>query len=85
MKLIEYFAVFEKNRKNVIPESAEEILRFCMFLGLLNPDPTSDLLHHIRFFKFPNLKVQNTPVFAILGVILYTVRKFKKPEVIEQF
>ena len=56
-----------------------------MFLGLINPDPTSDLLHRDRFFKFPNLKVQNTPFFAILGVILYTVRKFKKPEVMEHF
>ena len=44
-----------------------------MFLGLLNPDPTSDLLLPLRFFKFPNLKVQNTPFSAILGVILYTV------------
>ena len=56
-----------------------------MFLGLLNPDLTSKLLHHLRFFKFPNLKVQNTPFFVILGVILYTVRKFKKLEVMEQF
>ena len=29
--------------------------------------------------------MQNTTFFAILGVILYTVRKFKKPEEMEQF
>ena len=47
--------------------------------------PTSDLLYHLRYFKFPNLEMQNTTFFAILGVILYTVRKFKKPEEMEQF
>ena len=55
-----------------------------MLLGLLNPDPISDMFHYLRFFKFPNLKVQNTPFFAILEVILYTVRQFEKPEVMEQ-
>ena len=43
--------------------------------ALLCPDRTSELLHHLRFFKLLNLKVQNTPFFAILGVILYTVSK----------
>ena len=38
-----------------------------------------------QLFKFPNLNVQNTLFFAILGVILYTVGKFKKPEMMEQF
>ena len=31
-----------------------EIMRFYTFLGLLNPDSTSELLHNLRFFKFPN-------------------------------
>ena len=37
-----------------------------MFLGLLNPDLTSELLRHLSFFKFSNLKVQNRPFFVIL-------------------
>ena len=53
--------------------------------GTLNPNPTLELLHHLRLLKYPNLKVQKTLFFAILGVILYTVRKFKKPKVMEQF
>ena len=56
-----------------------------MFLVLLNLDPTSELFHHLRIFKFTNQKLKNTPFFVILGVILYTVSKFKNPEVMEQF
>ena len=58
---------------------------FPKVLDALNPNLTSELLHHLRFFKFPDLKVKNRPFFDILGVILYTVRKFKNPEVMEQF
>ena len=52
-----------------------------MFLGLLNPDPTSELPYNLRFFEFPNLKVQNTQFFAILGVILYMQVLFQQMKV----
>ena len=79
------FFLFEDNtsRRNLTKvQTLGADYTFPKVFGALNPNPTLELLHHLRFFKFPNLKVQNTQFFAILGVILYTVRKFKKPEVI---
>ena len=38
--------------------------------GGLNPNPTSELLHHVRFSGNPNLKVQKTLFFAIFGLQL---------------
>ena len=49
-----------------------------MFLGLLNPNPTLELLHQLRFLKFPNLKAQNTQFFAIFGFILHTLGLMKQ-------
>ena len=37
----------------------------------LNPNPTSELLHHVRFLRDPNLQVQETRFFAIFGVKLH--------------
>ena len=63
---------------------------FPRVFGALNLNPTSELLHHLRFFKFHNLKVQNTPFFAILRVIPYTgnlknLRWWRNSEVVSGF
>ena len=44
---------------------------FPKIFGALNPNPTSELLHHVRFPRNPNLKVQKTLFFAIFGVKLH--------------
>ena len=64
---VEYFAVFVNTTlpKKSSPGNQKKKCA-SMFLRSLNPDPTSELPHHLRFFKFSNLKVQNTQFFAIL-------------------
>ena len=39
--------------------------------GALNRNPTSELVHHLRLLRYPNLKVQKTRFIAIFGVKLY--------------
>ena len=44
---------------------------FPKVFGALNPNPTLELLHHVRFSRNPNLQVQKTRFFAIFRVKLH--------------
>ena len=39
--------------------------------GAMNPNPTSELLHHVRFLRNPKLQVQKARFFSIFGVKLH--------------
>ena len=77
------FATFEPTECTRLLQTLGPDYTFPKVFGALNPNTTSELLHPLRLLRYSTLKVKNTPFFAILGVILYTVRKFKKPAVME--
>ena len=56
----------------------DHTILFWMLFGALNPNPTSELLHHVRYSRNPNLKVQKILFFAILGVKLHRELNFFK-------
>ena len=49
---------------------------FPKVFGALNPNPISELLHHLRLLRNPNLKMQKTLFFAIFGVKLHRELNF---------
>ena len=52
------------------PDPETRLYTFPKVSGALNSNPTSKLLHRLRFSRNPNLKVQKTLFFAIFGVEL---------------